>query len=278
MPNNLCKNNSIICESQPNHFTSGPSLKPSDTPTVSPTIAPTGFLSSAPSSSVCPVSEFLGSSVSFEAFDACWRAELTENGTLIGDFVYPECLTNDLTNGQVFSFFDGFDSTNTKIQFTNGDSTNSFSGQFTISQSSDVTDIEVGQSQIDPNTKNFALDLLSPNCLAPGSCFAKGFLGETFHVAGFGACFEIQLFEGGILGMDSSDPGCSRKDSAGQQVISNFSGVDGRNVYFDDPNRWGGTFLLKESSDVTSPEIQNPKVDGNTREFLVDLFVPSCGN
>ena len=163
----MCKNNSIICESQPNHFTSGPSLKPSDTPTVSPTIAPTGLLSSAPTSSVCPVSEFLGSSVSFEAFDACWRAELTENGTLIGDFVYPECLTNDLTNGQVFSFFDGFDSTNTKIQFTNGDSTNSLSGQFTISQSSDVTDIEVGQSQIDPNTKNFALSHVAP-CTSNG--------------------------------------------------------------------------------------------------------------
>ena len=203
---------------------------------------------------------------------------MTENGgALIGDFVYPECLTNNMSNGQQYSFFDGFDSTNTKIQFTNF-FTNSFSGHFTISRSSDVTDIEVGQSQIDPTTKQFALDLLSPNCLAPGSCFAKGFVGEVFHVAGFGACFEIQLFEGGILGMDPSDPNCTRKDSSSQQVISSFSGVDGRNITFSDSNRWSGTFLLKESSDVTGPQFQNPSVDRNASTFLIDLVVPSCRN
>ena len=239
-----------------------------------PTAAPTDSPSVAPSSSVCPVSEFQGSIVSFEAFNACWKMELKENGELIGDFMYPECLTNDFSNGQVFSVFNGFDTTNTRIQFS--DDSPNWSGHFTISRSSGVTHIEVGQSEANTSTKEFVLDLLSPNCLAPGSCFAEDFIGEIFHVAKFGACIEIQLFQGGILGMDTSDPGCSRKDSAGQEILSNFSRVDGRNIYFNVPNRWSGTLLLKESSDVAGPEIQNPNVNESTKTFLVDLFVPSC--
>ena len=275
----------IIVELQPNHFTERPSESPSasvtspktsDTPSVSPTVVPTVFPSAIPTSSVCPVSEFQGSTISFQTFNACWKADLTENGLLIGDFVYPECLGNDLANGEIFSLFDGFDSTNTKIQFTN--EFPNFSGNITISRSPDVTDIEVSQSQFDPNTKQFVLDLLSPSCLAPGSCFVEGFLGDTFYVEGFGACIEIQLFKGGILGMDSSDPGCSRKDSTGQVIISSFSGVDERKIYFSDLNLWSGVFFLKESSDVTSPEIQNPNVDGNAKKFLIDLIVPMCMN
>ena len=98
-------------------------------------------------------------------------------------------------------------------------------------------------------------------------------------MAGFGACIKIQLSGGGTLGMDSSDPGCSRQDSAGQTILSTFSGVDGRNIYFNDPNRWSGTLLLKESNDVTGLELgDNPNLDGNTKTFLVDLIVPSCRN
>ena len=278
----------IIVELQPNHFTERPSESPSasvtspktsDTPSVSPTVVPTVFPSAIPTSSVCPVSEFQGSTISFQTFNACWKADLTGNGILIGDFVYPECLGNDLDNGQIFSLFDGFDNTNTKIQFTN--EFPNFSGNITISRSPDVTDIEVSQNKYNPSTKKFAIDLLAPSCVAPGSCSAEGFLGETFYVKGFNTCFEIQLVEGGILGMNPSDPNCFRKDSTGQVVISKFSGVDGRNIYFnndDDPNHWSGTLLLKESSDATGPEIQNPIVDGNAKEFLIDLFVPTCKN
>ena len=255
-------------------------MEPSDTPSVSPTIVPSLFPSTAPSSSsFCTASEFQGSTISFEAFNACWKADLSENGVLVGDFVYPQCLENDLENGQIYCLFDGFENISNKIKFTNAFT--NLSGYFTITQSPDVTDIEVSQNKYNPSTKKFAIDLLAPSCVAPGSCSAEGFLGETFYVKGFGACFEIQLVEGGILGMNPSDPNCFRKDSTGQVVISKFSGVDGRNIYFnndDDPNHWSGTLLLKESSDATGPEIQNPIVDGNAKEFLIDLFVPTCKN
>ena len=239
-----------------------------------PTAAPTDSPSLSPSSSVCRASEFQGSTISFEAFNACWKMDLVENGALVGDFS-SDCLTNNFSNGQVFSVFDSIDDVTDRIYFNDP---NKWSGYFTIYRSSGVTGIEVSKTAANPNTKEFDLELLSPNCLAPGSCFAEGFLGETLYVAAFGACIEIQLKKDGILGMDASDAGCSRKDSANQVVLSRFSGVEGRNIYFKDSQNWSGTLLVKESSDVTGPEIKNPNLDDSAKEFLVDLVVPSCSN
>ena len=97
-------------------------------------------------------------------------------------------------------------------------------------------------------------------------------------MAAYNACIEIQLKRDGILGMDTSDLGCSRKDSANQVILSRFSGVDGRNIYFNDPQNWSITLLVKVSSDVTGPEIQSPSLDGSAKEFQGDLVVPSCSN
>ena len=249
----------------PNRFLGG---------TPYPTAAPTASPSSSPSESICRASEFQGSTISFEAFNACWKMDLVENGALVGDFS-ADCLTSDFSNGQAYSVFDSFDDVNDRIYFNDP---SKWSGYFTIYRSSAVTGIEVSQTIANPNTKEFDLKLLSPDCLAPGSCLAEGFLGETLYVAAFGACIEIQLKKDGILGMDASDAGCSRKDSAGQVILSKFSEVDGRNIYFNDPQSWSGTLLVKESSDVTGPEIQNPNIDDSAKEFLVDLVVPSCRN
>jgi hypothetical protein len=130
----------------PNRFLGG---------TPYPTAAP------SPSSFVCRASEFQGSTISFEAFNACWKMDLTENGVLIGDFVYPECSRNNLSNGQVYSLFDSYDDVTNRIHFNDS---NNWSGYFTIYRSSEVTDIEVSVSSVNPGTKQFALDLVSPNC------------------------------------------------------------------------------------------------------------------
>ena len=229
---------------------------------------------------VCPVSRFQGTTLSFVLYGACWKVELTVNSPLIGDFDYPACLSNNLSNGLPFAFVQAVDSTDQNIQFVNP--TTNWSGTFTISRSPPGgTGLEVGTHFYSDFNRIFYVELLAPNCVPQGSCLANAYLGETFYLPGFGSCFEVQVFKDGILGGDNGDPGCIKKDGANQEIVSRFSRVDGSKIYFVSdpsiPNSYTGTFSLKESPAVTAPELQNfSLVNGNQFEFTVDIAVPSC--
>lgn len=260
----------------PNNFKGGtpyPTATPTNPPSHAPTHVSSAFPSTSSTSSFCPVSTFVGSTIHFAAFGACWKAELFDNGVLAGDFTDPKCLREDFISQKHFSRFDSYNSNS--LYFNDP---NQFNGYFTVQQSSDVTDIEVHTNELDQSAKFFSLNLLAPNCIAPGSCLAGGFLGETLYVAAFNACYKIEVFAGGILARDSSDLDCSKNDSSKEQIVSRFVGIDGGQLRFNDPNRWDGIFILKESSSVAIPQVQPIEVDNNARNFVIALIVPSCKN
>ena len=264
---------SIVPSDLPSEF---PSIVPSDLPSDFPSVVPSELPSDSPSTlEICSVSDLKNSIINFPLFGFCWRVKLSEGSPLIGNPDYPACLTNDWSQGITFNQVVSFDCWGGKVFFWNPQTL--WSGSFKLSKSPQGrTKIEVGRHEYGGANRDFYVNVLVPNCLAPDSCLAEKYLGDEFYVPLFGKCFKIQVFNGGILSMNDTDPDCSKRDPVGQTIVSTFGSVSNRNIYFNDSKRYNRTIRIFKSSDVTFPEIQNAVVNDQLRYFSADLVLPKC--
>jgi hypothetical protein len=104
--------------------------------------------------------------------------------------------------------------------------------------------------------------------------FEEDLLGRTFLIPALGFCWKIELFEGGVLAGDYSNPGCLN-EFEDQMVLSNFNFGVGNKAHYKQANGWNGHFNINESNISTEAGINVITNDLSKREFIIDLVFPN---
>lgn len=113
-----------------------------------------------------------------------------------------------------------------------------------------------------------------------GKCKVEEFLGSTIYLPLADACFKVELFPDGVIGVDGSDPNCSKTDH-NYTVLSNFDRFDkGGNIYFlaSGSNGYNGKFEFEEDGSLSELSVipkQLPDAS-NGQTFILGLIYPSC--
>lgn len=104
------------------------------------------------------------------------------------------------------------------------------------------------------------------------SLAAKG----TVYVPAFDACWKIELFEGGTLSADYSDPDCSSDTFNGSPSLSIFEDVTASVASFTPGTLgWQGTIEFKE--DPSTPAVTVvPSINGKEKVFSLVIIYPTC--
>lgn len=90
-------------------------------------------------------------------------------------------------------------------------------------------------------------------------------------------CFQLQIYGGGALAVDTTDQDCSSSTFNPTGTISSFKNVTGDRVYYDGADLgWSGYFDFKESDLVTEIEVGFPKFELTTFEYGVEIFLSAC--
>lgn len=104
-------------------------------------------------------------------------------------------------------------------------------------------------------------------------------LGRTLFVPSHSACWKIELFDGGILAADYSNPRCSNEEYTVQQVFSTFGFESGNKAYFQEgPIGWDGSLAFKESPSLSEEKVHVKQWDELSRNFDVEITLPVCSS
>jgi hypothetical protein len=105
--------------------------------------------------------------------------------------------------------------------------------------------------------------------------FEEELLGRTFFVPKLGACWKIELFAGGNLYGDYSNPACLNEVYIPTLAVSTFNFGVGNKVYFKNNNGgWNGHFNIVESTTSKNAEVNIITNDLVNQEFMMDIVFP----
>ena len=92
-------------------------------------------------------------------------------------------------------------------------------------------------------------------------------------------CFQLQIFSGGVLAVDVTDPDCSSDTFNATKTISTFKNITNDRVYYHNNKGdlgWSGYFDFKETDMVNDTDIGFPVFDFYKLKFGVEIFLPDC--
>jgi hypothetical protein len=118
------------------------------------------------------------------------------------------------------------------------------------------------------------------NVIAPllPTCVEE-FAGRTVYIAVDSACWKIELFEGGTLSRDTSNPDCSNEEHVSNIIMSKYQFSDKNSAYFsegDSPIDWSGKIEFKEDPMLPSPDVKTISISNVTNTFEVLITFPTC--
>lgn len=100
--------------------------------------------------------------------------------------------------------------------------------------------------------------------------------GRTVYLAAASACMKIELFDGGVLAADYSDPDCSSEFHNSTQSLGLFDNITENEAYFTGGEMgWGGKIFFKEDPELPSPQL-NATLDQISKVFDMTVVLPSC--
>jgi hypothetical protein len=263
-------------------------------------------------SSSCPVNEVLGQTYYFKSFNACWKLELFEGGTLEADFTDPECENQIFTPSGIFSQFDGIDESKNTALFVKGHE--GFNGSIQFKKSSSILESTLKVLHYDEKReKNFAVELTVPSCGASSSsdstvnndpslndmtteqsqnernllslyCDVTQMFssGKTHHFkigeAG-DACWKLELSNGGMFDVDWDGGECTDDNfSSSGRSHSYFSSImtDENKLFYDGGyDAYSATFQFKQDINTNIPYgIVSGTHDNGVFDVILNL--PSC--
>ena len=248
------------------------------------------------SSSICSVEDVQGGTYYFAFFNACWKLQLFENGTLEGDFSDSTC-TNHINNGTfqssgIFSRFGSIDSANDVVNFIKGGQGYSGTFQFVRKPSSTTTSIDV--KKINQEAKEFVIEVHVPTCIQPTMvpssapsttiCPIENFVGSSYYftVKGFNGCWKARIAEDGKLKGDFSKPiSCSKATFNSSGTFSIYQSIDtstDKAIFRDGPLGWSGSLQFVRSPSSLGKELEGTikSFDAQKKEYEVQIAVPSC--
>lgn len=102
-------------------------------------------------------------------------------------------------------------------------------------------------------------------------------VGNTIYIPGRTACTKAQLFEGGLLTADSSDPGCVSEVHSPGQIMSVFDYATKSAAYFKE-GQLGWRGKIEFMDDFTSSARMRVRASSNsdTKMFLARVVLQSC--
>jgi len=100
--------------------------------------------------------------------------------------------------------------------------------------------------------------------------------GSTVYIPSQTACYKAQLFEGGVLAADLSDPKCENELYQPTEIISVFDYANQHAAYFKEGQLgWKGKFEFH--SDFTKSRMYVRAIsDSDQKTFLTRVILPSC--
>lgn len=119
---------------------------------------------------------------------------------------------------------------------------------------------------------NNAIAPLLPTCI-------EEFKGRIVYIAVDSACWKIELFQGGTLSQDTSNPDCSNEEHVSDIIMSNYQFSDMNSAYFsggDSLIDWSGKIEFKEDPMLSSPNVKTISLCDVTKTFEVSITFPTC--
>ena len=109
------------------------------------------------------------------------------------------------------------------------------------------------------------------------TCPSKTYMLPTLMISEGNTCWRIQLFKGGLFSADTNNVGCANSSFNPVFNYSEFQKKKARMILFKKGSfEWSGSFILKEEPSVTSTEFGTNVWDEDSKEFHINLLVPSC--
>jgi len=240
------------------------------TPTQSPSQSPSAKPSEA--ENLVIYQSFWGPHFMSLFLDKCWIIELFDGGVIAADNSDPTCGNEDHVASFTVSSFDNDDGS--KAYFTPF-GRNGYSGQIAFKKDPSLTDMIL--EPYSAGNKMFDLALKFPSCQygPPYPCFSKDLSGKTVYVPVMNFCLKLEMFDGGSLVVDASDPECTNSVHNGQMVASDFDYIRGNKVYYKKSGGWNGVFEFLKDDTYSELNVLSD-IDGPSKEFKVTLTYPSC--
>ena len=223
------------------------------------------------------------------AVNYCWRVQVFENGTLEADDSDPTCSNTNVFNSiGVFSIFDYSDEN--IAYFKVGD--NGYSGSFAFKENQLADEQIFSLDNWNQTEKEYVITLTLPSCSDPTSppsvspsmipsevsfCPIEYVYNTTLYVSAAGACWRVQVFDGGTLEADFSDPSCLNTvfNSAGE--YSTFQSGSGNSAYFEKGDRgFSGTFSFEQSASVSEQDFELVSWNSTAKEYDIIITFPDC--
>lgn len=226
----------------------------------------------------CPSSEFMGRTV-YLPIGACYKVELFPGGKIERDTDDQTCSETTFTSDLTISSFALEEDTELKFDTADG---GVYSGKFSFEEDSSLTGVTPVINALNNPPGTFDLTLTFPSCDTGPIYPCKPDVGSTVFVPIAGMCFKIEMFDGGVLSGDPSDPTCANPASAhiASLTVSEFDYSRGDRAYFSAlTNGYSGYFDITEDgrlSDTAPIEGAVNHIDNAAKEFEITLTYPSC--
>ena len=229
----------------------------------------------------CPIGDQFGAIYMLPYSGSCYKIELFDGGLIESDSSNAYCTNSIFASSQVISTFDQLDSVGNVALFESA-GPGQFSGLLKFEESDGVSEPALVVGSVDLSSFSFDAKMLLPTCAAP-FCPIGGFDGLTYKIAALGLCLKVQLFEGGVLEADLSDPTCSNAVFTSSGVFSVFDSFDAaRNIALfrsESSSHYEGFFYFESSTEVTggsSPEATILSLDDGAKLFESRVMIASC--
>ncbi len=135
-----------------------------------------------------------------------------------------------------------------------------------------ATLIDVADYFLQVSTRGFINDLIGDSFVYD-TCLQE-FAGSSVYVPSTSACWKVDLFEGGQLAVDSSDPICSHGNFIGEE-IGYFSHVTEDAAHFVGNLNWTSHVVFVEDFSVPKLQVAS-SMNNQTRTMNMTLTYPSC--
>jgi len=239
-------------------------------------------------STICPIDEIYGQTFLFALLNACWKVEVFNNGKVQGDLRKNVPCTNDsFVSFGTFSLYGDIDNDSDLANFIVGPG--GYHGTFLFRHSESVTSPQGNILKFNSSEKEYAVEVEVPSCIKPTdvpslaptslSCSIEDIYDQTFYFSAAKICWKVEIFDGGLLEGDLSNPSsCSENTFNPGKTFSFFNQTDTFSNQASFANGlYNGAFQFK----TTLESIPLPKADillwnSAEKEFVVELTIPRC--
>lgn len=260
----------FITEVAISNISAASSMMTFDVSIQAPSVAPSTFPTV---SNFCPSNPFLQRTLYFP-LGSCYKVEFFSGGVIEVDNSDPTCSNSVFNSDEVISKFSHSDRGHIYFQ---KDGIYPYEGSFDFRYISTITgDVRPVANSVGGGIFDVTINV--PSCDL--GCYYESKLGSTEFVSVSNMCWKVELFEGGTVAADTSDPTCSKPEQEQNfsLVVSTFSYARGNKVYFDrnGASGWKGFFELNSDSTVSEVQVIPTRLDGALREYELGLAYSYC--